>query len=184
MSDPPFSDIDFKNKKAWVRTTLELETSEKSWKNPFEWLGIFQLLKFPTGPSNYLERDSIFFSPTFLKNDLTGYFYHEKAKLTPVKSKIKPLPKVTNFRTLKKEIIPERLKMGRCRTAAGNHLYTLVTWSSKSHVTKKISLCFQFKRCVTEFEKLNRIGEGTYGIVYRYVGIRKIQFNRIINRLI
>jgi len=37
---------------------------------------------------------------------------------------------------LKKETIPERLKMGRCR-------------------------------CVTEFEKLNRIGEGTYGIVYR-----------------
>ena len=52
-----------------------------------------------------------------------------------------------------------------------------------SHVTK-ISLCFQFERCVTEFEKLNRIGEGTYGIVYRYVGIRKKQFNRIINRLI
>lgn len=28
---------------------------------------------------------------------------------------------------------------------------------------------FQFGRCrfVTEFEKLNRIGEGTYGIVYR-----------------
>ena len=29
-------------------------------------------------------------------------------------------------------------------------------------------VCFHFKRCVTEFEKLNRIGEGTYGIVYRY----------------
>jgi len=50
--------------------------------------------------------------------------HNQEAKLTPVKSKIKPLPKVTNFRTLKKEIIPERLKMGRCRTAAGNHLYT------------------------------------------------------------
>merc|ERR1711953_1344179 len=61
---------------------------------------------------------------------------NSEAKVTPMKSKIKPLPKVTNFRTLKKEIIPERLKMGRCR-------------------------------CVTEFEKLNRIGEGTYGIVYR-----------------
>ena len=30
--------------------------------------------------------------------------------------KIKKLPQITNFRTLKKQTIPERLKMGRCRT--------------------------------------------------------------------
>ena len=35
---------------------------------------------------------------------------------TPLKSKIKPMPKIKNFRTLQKDIIPERLKMGRCRT--------------------------------------------------------------------
>merc|ERR1739838_1185834 len=35
--------------------------------------------------------------------------------VTPVRSKIKPLPKITNFRTLEKDTIPERLKMGQCR---------------------------------------------------------------------
>ena len=42
--------------------------------------------------------------------------------VTPMKSKIKPMPKIKNFRTLQKDIIPERLKMGRCRTVLGNIL--------------------------------------------------------------
>jgi cyclin-dependent kinase 10 len=47
-------------------------------------------------------------------------------------------------------------------------------------------VCFQSKRCVTEFEKLNRIGEGTYGIVYRardikdgqIVALKKVRMER------
>jgi len=38
----------------------------------------------------------------------------------PKTPKIKKLPLVTSFRTLKKETIPERLKMGRCRTLSRN----------------------------------------------------------------
>ena len=35
---------------------------------------------------------------------------------TPKTPKIKKLPQITSFRTMKKQTIPERLKMGRCRT--------------------------------------------------------------------
>lgn len=39
----------------------------------------------------------------------------------------------------------------------------------KNSITNRIH-CFQHGRCraVTEFEKLNRVGEGTYGIVCKY----------------
>ena len=41
----------------------------------------------------------------------------EKPVVTPMRAKVKPMPKITNFRTLEKDTIPERLKMGQCRTS-------------------------------------------------------------------
>ena len=41
----------------------------------------------------------------------------EKLTVTPMRAKVKPMPKITNFRTLEKDTIPERLKMGQCRTS-------------------------------------------------------------------